>query len=65
MAGILLIREAGGLVSDLAKVDSMLERREIIAGNERLYHSLLRVLNKQRTAQLMGSDKMQQIKTNY
>jgi len=45
-AGILLIREAGGLVDDLAKGDSMLERREIIAGNERLYHSLLRVLKK-------------------
>ena len=39
-AGIVLVREAGGLVTDLDDGGAMLERREVLAGNERIRHAL-------------------------
>ncbi len=43
-AGILLVREAGGFVTDLDGSDAMLAKGDIIAGNETMHRELLRVL---------------------
>jgi myo-inositol-1(or 4)-monophosphatase len=44
-AGLLLIREAGGYVSDLEGGDAMLERGHILAGNETIQTALLKLLH--------------------
>ena len=43
-AGILLVREAGGFVTDLQGNDAMLASGEIIAGNEAIHRDLLKAL---------------------
>jgi myo-inositol-1(or 4)-monophosphatase len=43
-AGILMVREAGGFVSDLDGGDSIFARRQVIAGNEFLHKALLQAL---------------------
>jgi myo-inositol-1(or 4)-monophosphatase len=43
-AGLLLVREAGGFVSDLEGQDAIFARRQIIAGNETMHRELLRLL---------------------
>lgn len=43
-AGILLVREAGGFVSDYRGGEKMIERREIIAGNDNLHSRLHRLV---------------------
>jgi myo-inositol-1(or 4)-monophosphatase len=43
-AGILLVREAGGYVSDLQGKDAMLTSGDIIAGNEMIHGDLLKLL---------------------
>jgi len=43
-AGLLLVREAGGYVTDLAGGDDMLAKGHIIAGNETMHRELLRLL---------------------
>jgi myo-inositol-1(or 4)-monophosphatase len=43
-AGILLVREAGGYVSDLHGNDAMLTSGDIIAGNETIHRDLLKLL---------------------
>lgn len=43
-AGILLVREAGGFVSDFRGGDRMIERREIVAGNAEIHSRLHRVI---------------------
>lgn len=43
--GVLLVREAGGAVSDFAGGDAMVERAEICAGNARIHPQLMQVLN--------------------
>jgi myo-inositol-1(or 4)-monophosphatase len=43
-AGILLVREAGGFVTDLDGSDAMLAKGDIIAGNETMHRELLRLL---------------------
>ncbi len=43
-AGILLVREAGGVVSDLEGRDSMMEGGNILATNEHLHQPLLKLL---------------------
>lgn len=45
-AGILLVREAGGFVSDLDGKPKMLETGDIVAGNETSHKRLLRLLRK-------------------
>jgi len=45
-AGIVLIREAGGFVSDMAGANSMLESRSVVAGNEYIQKALLDVVNR-------------------
>jgi myo-inositol-1(or 4)-monophosphatase len=44
-AGILLVREAGGYVSDLAGGDAIFATANIIAGNETMHRELLRLLS--------------------
>lgn len=44
-AGVLLVREAGGFVSDLAGGDKMFERQEVVCGNERIHQQLLKTVN--------------------
>jgi myo-inositol-1(or 4)-monophosphatase len=44
-AGILLVREAGGYVTDLNGEDSMLTTGDIIAGNEIIHRDLLNALH--------------------
>ena len=39
-AGILLVREAGGFVSDFRGGEQMIERREVIAGNDAIHSKL-------------------------
>jgi myo-inositol-1(or 4)-monophosphatase len=43
-AGILLVREAGGYVTDLDGADGMLSKGDIIAGNEAIHRDLLGLL---------------------
>ena len=43
-AGLLLVREAGGYVSDLDGADEMLAKGHIVAGNETIHKELLRTL---------------------
>jgi myo-inositol-1(or 4)-monophosphatase len=43
-AGLLMVREAGGFVTDLHGADLMLETGHIIAGNEVLHRALLKLL---------------------
>ena len=45
-AGILLIREAGGFVSDLDGGQKMFEKSNIVAGNEKIHRDLRSILNK-------------------
>jgi myo-inositol-1(or 4)-monophosphatase len=51
-AGVLLVREAGGLVSDFIGGDAMVERRELVAGNELIHRYLLDRID--RTAEAEG-----------
>jgi myo-inositol-1(or 4)-monophosphatase len=43
-AGLLLVREAGGFVTDTAGGEDMLKRGEVVAGNETMHRELLRLL---------------------
>jgi myo-inositol-1(or 4)-monophosphatase len=43
-AGLLLVREAGGFVTDLDGGDSVLTSGDVLAGNETMHRSLLRLL---------------------
>ena len=43
-AGALLVREAGGYVTDLDGGDAMLSKGHIIAGNETVHRELLRII---------------------
>jgi myo-inositol-1(or 4)-monophosphatase len=43
-AGLLIVREAGGFVSDIDGGDAMLAKHEIIAGNETMHRELMRLL---------------------
>ena len=43
-AGLLMVREAGGFVSDLDGADEMMAKGDIVAGNEAIQKELLRVL---------------------
>ena len=44
-AGLLLVREAGGFVSDLDGRDRMLETGDVVAGNEAMHRNLLGLLS--------------------
>ena len=44
-AGVILVREAGGFVTDLDGSDGMFAKGHIVAGNETLQREVLRVLN--------------------
>ncbi len=43
-AGLLLVREAGGFVSDVHGNDTMMQTGSIVAGNETMHHELLKLL---------------------
>jgi len=43
-AGALMVREAGGFVSDVDGADEMMAKGDIVAGNEAMHKELLRVL---------------------
>jgi myo-inositol-1(or 4)-monophosphatase len=43
-AGLLLVREAGGYVSDVQGNDTMMQTGSILAGNETMHHELLKLL---------------------
>ena len=43
-AGVLMVREAGGFVSDVDGADEMMAKGDIVAGNEAMHKELLRVL---------------------
>jgi myo-inositol-1(or 4)-monophosphatase len=43
-AGLLMVREAGGFVSDLDGADEMLAKGHILAGNETMHRELLRLI---------------------
>ena len=43
-AGMLLVREAGGFVSDFRGGERMVERSEIVAGNDRVHGKLARIV---------------------
>ncbi|WP_027166733.1 inositol monophosphatase family protein [Mesorhizobium sp. WSM3224] len=45
-AGILLVREAGGFVSDMDGAQGMLDNGEIVAGNELIQRALLKTVKK-------------------
>ena len=43
-AGVLMVREAGGFVTDVDGADEMMAKGDIVAGNEAMHKELLRVL---------------------
>ena len=43
-AGLLMVREAGGYVTDLDGGDAMLDKGQIVAGNEAIHAALLKLL---------------------
>jgi len=43
-AGLLLVREAGGFVTDLDGGEAMFDKRHIVAGNEAMHGELLALL---------------------
>jgi myo-inositol-1(or 4)-monophosphatase len=45
-AGMLLVREAGGYLSDADGGDAMFKSRSICAGNEAMHRHLLQLLRK-------------------
>lgn len=45
-AGLVIVREAGGLVSDYADRDSMLLSGDVVAGNETVHREMLMLLSK-------------------
>jgi myo-inositol-1(or 4)-monophosphatase len=45
-AGILMVREAGGFVSDRAGGQDMFAKSQIVAGNETIHRALVKTLNK-------------------
>jgi myo-inositol-1(or 4)-monophosphatase len=45
-AGLLMVREAGGFVSDLDGKSKMLETGDVVVGNEDAHKHLLRLLKK-------------------
>ncbi|RWB69321.1 MAG: inositol monophosphatase [Mesorhizobium sp.] len=45
-AGILLVREAGGFVSDMGGAQDMLDNGEVVAGNEIIQRALLKTVKK-------------------
>ena len=45
-AGILLVREAGGFVSDMDGAQGMLDNGEVVAGNEFIQRALLKTVKK-------------------
>jgi myo-inositol-1(or 4)-monophosphatase len=49
-AGLLLVREAGGFVTDLDGGDAMLDKGHIIAGNESMHGGLLQLLERDASA---------------
>ncbi len=46
-AGVLLVREAGGRVTDYSDIPHLPERKEILATNGHLHYTMLQVLNQQ------------------
>jgi myo-inositol-1(or 4)-monophosphatase len=44
-AGIVILREAGGFVSDLSGGKAMMETGNVLAGNEAVHRALLKLLN--------------------
>jgi len=58
-AGILLVREAGGFVSDADGGDAILAKGHVVAGNDTLHRELLRLLReaaKEADAELKGDE---------
>jgi myo-inositol-1(or 4)-monophosphatase len=43
-AATVIVREAGGFVTDLDGGDAMLEKNNVVAGNEAIHRDLLKVL---------------------
>ena len=50
-AGIVLVREAGGYVTDLAGRNKMMENGDVLAANARVHHRLLRQLRRPQIAE--------------
>jgi myo-inositol-1(or 4)-monophosphatase len=44
-AGVLLIREAGGLVGDFSGAEGFMKSGNIVAGNPRIFKALLQVIH--------------------
>ena len=45
-AGLVLIREAGGFISDMKGSTNIFESRSVVAGNEHIHKALLEVANR-------------------
>ena len=59
-AGLLMVREAGGFVSDLDGRDAMFAKRDIVAGNEAIQRELLALLKPQADMSLSASPRRQE-----
>jgi myo-inositol-1(or 4)-monophosphatase len=53
-AGVLLIAEAGGLVSDLAGESNYMKTGNVVGGNPKIFSQLLQIIGPHRTAALMA-----------
>jgi myo-inositol-1(or 4)-monophosphatase len=47
-AGILMVREAGGFVTDCDDEDAMFAKKQIVAGNEFIHKEMIRTLKEAR-----------------
>ena len=56
-AGIVLLREAGGMVSDLEGNENYLKSGQIVAGNPKIFVQLLQTLAPHLTPQLIAANR--------
>jgi myo-inositol-1(or 4)-monophosphatase len=53
-AGVLLVTEAGGLVTDFEGNDKFMERGHIVAGSPKIFAQLLQVIQSHTTTKMKG-----------
>ena len=56
--GLLLVREAGGFVTDLDGGDAIFTKNQVVAGNDTMHHELLRLLKE--AGREAGKDKIKE-----
>lgn len=55
-AGALLVREAGGIIGDIDGGDDVLATGNVLAGNPRVYHAMMQVIEEEKETRRKGED---------